>query len=164
MNHWKVLKTEEDYNAATGRLMEIFQVPQGSADAEELELLILLVKDYDERHYSLPAANPLEIIRLKMEERGLKAKDLEPVIGSKGHVSAILSGKRELTLKMARKLRTFFKSAGRGVFANGFVSMALAALFISRKVGLCLYSTLCQVFRLGSCGRQSSDCRVICVT
>lgn len=108
MRHWKVLKTEEDYTAATGRLMDIFHAPQGTPEAEELELLIVLVADYDQRHYALPAANPLDIIKLKMEERGLKAKDLEPVIGSKGHVSAILSGKRELTLKMARKLRVFF--------------------------------------------------------
>lgn len=108
MNHWTVLKTEEDYNLATKRLMEIFHIPAGTPETQELELLILLVKDYDDRHYALPALNPLEVIKLKMDERGLKAKDLEPIIGSKGHVSAILSGKRELTLKMARKLRTFF--------------------------------------------------------
>lgn len=88
--------------------MDIFHAQPGTPQAEELELLIVLVKDYDERHYSLPSPDPIEVIKLKMEERGLKAKDLEQVIGSKGHVSAILSGKRELTLKMARKLRTFF--------------------------------------------------------
>ena len=108
MRHWKVLKTEEDYTAATSRLMDIFHALPGTPQAEELELLIVLVKDYDERHYALPSLNPLDIIKLKMAERGLKAKDLEPVIGSKGHVSAILSGKRELTLKMALKLRVFF--------------------------------------------------------
>ena len=108
MRHWKVLKTEEDYTVATNRLMDIFHSGSGTPEAEELELLIVLVKDYDERHYALPPLDPIEIIKLKMEERGLKAKDLEPVIGSKGHVSAVLSGKRELMLKMARKLRTFF--------------------------------------------------------
>ncbi len=109
MQYWKVLKTEKDYTTATSRLMEIFHALPGTPEADELELLIVLVKDYDERHYALPQLHPIDIIKLKMEERGLKAKDLEPVIGSKGHVSAILSGKRELTLKMAQKLRVFFK-------------------------------------------------------
>lgn len=108
MRHWKVLKTEEEYTEATHRLMHIFHAAAGTPLAEELELLIVLIKDYDERHYALPTPDPIEIIKLKMVERGLKAKDLEQVIGSKGHVSAILSGKRELTLKMARKLRAFF--------------------------------------------------------
>ncbi|MEO6833298.1 MAG: hypothetical protein ABI378_12210 [Chitinophagaceae bacterium] len=102
------MKTEEDYNLATNRLMDIFYLPTGTPETQELELLILLVKDYDERHYALPTLNPLEVIKLKKDERGLKVKDLEPIIGSKGHVSAILSGKEELTLKMARKFRAYF--------------------------------------------------------
>jgi HTH-type transcriptional regulator/antitoxin HigA len=57
----------------------------------------------------LPELDPIDAIKLKMEERGLKAKDLEPLIGSKGHVSSILSGRRELTLKMAQKLKDFFQ-------------------------------------------------------
>lgn len=61
---------------------------------------------YLEFHY---AAYEDDAIKLKMEERGLKAKDLEPLIGSKGHVSSILSGRRELTLKMAQKLRDYFQ-------------------------------------------------------
>jgi len=67
--------------------------------------LIVLVKDYDVKHYPLPELDALEVIKYKMEEMGLKAKDSEPLIGSKGHVSAILSGKREITLKMAQKLK-----------------------------------------------------------
>jgi HTH-type transcriptional regulator/antitoxin HigA len=71
-------------------------------------LLIVLVKDYDDKHYVLPELDALEVIKHKMGEMGLKAKDLEPIIGSKGHVSAILSGKREITLKMAQKLKNYF--------------------------------------------------------
>jgi HTH-type transcriptional regulator/antitoxin HigA len=55
----------------------------------------------------LPQLDPIEAIKLKMEERGIKAKDLEPMIGSKGHVSSILSGRRELTLKIAQKLKNY---------------------------------------------------------
>jgi len=57
----------------------------------------------------MPELDPIDAIKLKMEERGLKAKDLEPFIGSKGHVSSILSGRRELTLKMAQRLRDFLQ-------------------------------------------------------
>jgi HTH-type transcriptional regulator/antitoxin HigA len=106
--NWKVLKTESDYTKASLRLMEIFHAEPNSSEADELELLILLIKDYDEKHYHLPELNALEVIKYKMIEMNLKAKDLEPMIGSKGHISAILSGKREITLKMAQKLKNLF--------------------------------------------------------
>lgn len=106
--NWKVLKTEEDYNKASLRLMEIFHAEPNTPESDELDLLIVLVKDYDERNYHLPELDALEVIKYKMQERGMKAKDLEPIIGSKGHVSAILSGKREITLKMAKKLKNYF--------------------------------------------------------
>ena len=106
--NWKVLKTEEDYNKASMRLMEIFHAEPNSAESDELDLLMVLVKDYDDKHYELPELDALEVIKYKMQEMGMKAKDLEPIIGSKGHVSAILSGKREITLKMAQKLKNYF--------------------------------------------------------
>jgi HTH-type transcriptional regulator/antitoxin HigA len=106
--NWKVLKTEEDYNKASMRLMDIFHAQPNTAESDELDLLMVLVKDYDDKHYQLPELDALEVIKYKMEEMGMKAKDLEPIIGSKGHVSAILSGKREITLKMAQKLKNYF--------------------------------------------------------
>ena len=106
---WKVLKTEADYDNASNRLMEIFHADQGTPEGDEMELLSVLIKDYDDKHYVLPKLNPLEAIKYKMEEKGIKAKDLEPIIGSKGHVSSILSGRRELTLKIAQKLRDYFQ-------------------------------------------------------
>lgn len=106
--NWKVLKTEEDYNKASMRLMEIFHAQPNTPENDELDLLIVLVKDYDDKHYQLPELDALEVIKYKMQEMGIKAKDLEPIIGSKGHVSAILSGKREITLKMAQKLKDYF--------------------------------------------------------
>ena len=106
--NWKVLKTEEDYNKASIRMMEIFHAEPNTPENDELDLLIVLVKDFDEKHYQLPKLDALEVIKYKMQEMGMKAKDLEPIIGSKGHVSAILSGKREITLKMAQKLKNYF--------------------------------------------------------
>jgi len=106
--NWKVLKTDDDYNSASIRLMEIFHSEPNTPESDELDLLLVLVKDYDDKHFQLPQLNALEVIKYKMKEKGMKAKDLEPIIGSKGHVSAILSGKREITLKMAQKLKNYF--------------------------------------------------------
>jgi HTH-type transcriptional regulator / antitoxin HigA len=106
--NWKVLNTEDDYNNASLRLMDIFHAEPNTPDSDEMELLLVLVKDYDNRHYVMPELDALEVIKIKMQEMGLKNKDLEPLIGTKGHVSSVLSGKREITLKMAQKLKIFF--------------------------------------------------------
>lgn len=105
---WKVLNTEEQYRTAVKRTMDIFHVEDGTVEADELALLLVLIKDYEDRHIQIPTIDPIEVIKLKMEERGIKAKELEPIIGSKGHVSSVLSGRRELTLNTARKLRQYF--------------------------------------------------------
>jgi HTH-type transcriptional regulator/antitoxin HigA len=104
---WKVIKNQAQYKKAIKRTMEIFQAPASTSEGEELDLLLVLVKDYEDKHMVLPELDPIEAIKLRMEERGLKAKDLEPFIGTKGHVSSILSGRRELTLKMAQKLKDY---------------------------------------------------------
>ena len=99
------------------RLMEIFHAEANTTESDELELLMVLVKDYDDKHYPLPQIDVLEVIKYKMQEMGLKNKDLEPIIGSKGHVSAVLSGKREITLKMAQNLKNYFNIPA-GVFLH----------------------------------------------
>ena len=106
---WTVIKTKTEYNKALKRTMAIFQAEPGTSESDEIELLLVLIKDYEDKHIVLPEVDPIDAIKLKMEERGLKAKDLEPLIGSKGHVSSILSGRRELTLKMAQKLKDYFQ-------------------------------------------------------
>jgi HTH-type transcriptional regulator / antitoxin HigA len=107
--NWKVIKTEPEYKKAIKRTLELFHAEPNTPEDDELELLLVLVKDYEDKHIVIPEVNPIDVIKLKMEEMGMKAKDLEPLIGSKGHVSSILSGKREITLKMARKLKDHFK-------------------------------------------------------
>jgi HTH-type transcriptional regulator / antitoxin HigA len=106
---WNVIKTKAQYKKALARTIEIFHAGPGSKEENELDLLLVLIKDYEGKHIILPDLDPIEVIKLKMEERGLKAKDIEPLIGTKGHVSSILSGRRELTLKMAQKLKDFFQ-------------------------------------------------------
>jgi HTH-type transcriptional regulator/antitoxin HigA len=117
MENWKVLKSEEEYDAALERSIEIFHAEKGSLEFDELELLLLLVKDYEDRHYPIPASDPIEAIKLKLEEKGLKQKDLEHIIGSKGYVSQVLSGKKELTLKMVKGLHQYL-----GISADIFLA------------------------------------------
>ena len=107
--NWKVLKIESEYQKAILRTMDIFHATEGTPEADELALLLVLVKDYEDKHVHLPEINAIEAIKLKMEELGIKAKDLEPIIGSKGHISSILSGRREITLKVAQKLKDYFQ-------------------------------------------------------
>ena len=106
--NWKVIKTEAQHKIAVKRAMEIFHAEPDTPEDDELGVLLILIKDYEDKNYPMPELDALEVIKIKMEEMGMKNKDLEPIIGSKGHVSAILSGKREITLKMAQKLKNFF--------------------------------------------------------
>jgi HTH-type transcriptional regulator/antitoxin HigA len=101
---WKILKTGDDYNAALARLDAIVDAALGSPDGDELELLVLLISNYEERHFPVKLPEPLEMIKLRMEELGLKNKDMVDIIGAESHVSSVLSGKRQITLEMARRL------------------------------------------------------------
>src|SRR5690606_23764745 len=112
-------KTEAEYRKALARTIEIFHAEDGTPEADELDLLLVLIKDYEDRHFEIPLPDPIEAIKLKMQERGIRQTDLEPLIGSKGHVSAVLSGKRSLTLEMVRKLHTFL-----GIPAEVFLKSA----------------------------------------
>lgn len=106
--NWKLIKTQEEYKKALTRTMEIFHAEEGTPEDDELGVLLLLIKDYEDRTIQMPEVDLLEVIKDKMQEKGIKNKDLEPIIGSKSHVSSVLSGRREITLKMAQKLRNFF--------------------------------------------------------
>jgi HTH-type transcriptional regulator/antitoxin HigA len=80
---WKVIKTKAQYNKAIKRAMGIFQSAAGSPNSDELELLLVLLKDYGDKHITLPEIDPIDASKLKTEERWMKVKDLEPLIGSK---------------------------------------------------------------------------------
>lgn len=106
--NWKIIKTEKEHKRALKRAMEIFDADPGTPEDDELGVLLLLIKDYEDRTIKMPEIDVLEVIKEKMQEQGLRNKDLEPIIGSKGHVSSILSGRREITLKMAQRLKDYF--------------------------------------------------------
>jgi len=116
--NWTVLKSESSYQKAIKRTLSIFQAKDGTPEASELALLLVLVKDYEDKHIQLPEVDPIDIIKLKMVERGIKAKDLIPLIGSKGHVSSVLSGRREITLKIAQRLKDYFQLPAEVFFQN----------------------------------------------
>ena len=102
----KVIKSETDYQAALaglGRLIDL-DPDVGGEDADTLELLALLIEDYEAKQFPIGLPDPIDAIRFCMEQRGLTQKDLVPFIGSRGKVSEVLSRKRPLTLAMIRAL------------------------------------------------------------
>ena len=100
----KIIKSEDDYNIALNRIEEIFDAKPGSPEFDEMELLVKLVEIYEDEKYPISAPDPISAIKFRMEQQGLKNKDLIPYIGSKSKVSEVLSGKRALSLNMIRKL------------------------------------------------------------
>lgn len=102
----RIIRTEADYEEALERidfLMEDDPAP-GSPEGDELELLSLLVERYEDVHFPMDLPSPVEAIKFRMEQGGLKAKDLIPYIGSASKVSEVLAGKRALSLTMIRNL------------------------------------------------------------
>ena len=112
---WKVITTEAEHKKACLRAMEIFHPEPNTPEDDELGVLVLLIKDFEDKHRPMPELDALEVIKIKMQEMGLKNKDLEPLIGTKGHVSLVMNGKRDITLKMAQRLKNHFNIPA-GVF------------------------------------------------
>ena len=102
----KPIRNEEDYQKALERLDEIFDAKRGSEEGDELEILAILVDNYENEHFPIGMPDPIEAIKFRMEQMGMKQKDLAEVFGFKSRVSEILNKKRKLTLEMVRKLNT----------------------------------------------------------
>jgi HTH-type transcriptional regulator/antitoxin HigA len=101
----KPIKTEEDYQAALSRLEEIFDALDGTPESDELDVLGLLVDEYEKEHYPIDSPDPIEAIKIRMEELNMRQVDLIPMIGGKSRVSEILNRKRRLTIQMIRRLK-----------------------------------------------------------
>lgn len=100
----KIIKTKTDYKAALARIEELFDAVPGTPGGDELELLATLVDLYETKAFPIDLPDPLTAIRFRMEQQGLKPKDLVPFIGSASKVSEVLSGHRTLSLSMIRNL------------------------------------------------------------
>lgn len=98
------IRTENDYEKALERLEAIFDAPFNSIEGDEAEILSLLIENYENKEYLIEAPDPIEAIKIRMEEMNLKQKDLIGVIGGKSRVSEILNRKKRLTVEMIRAL------------------------------------------------------------
>lgn len=100
----KLIKTEPDYRKALALLDKYFDAPVGSKESDYADILALIVDEYEKKHYPIEAPDPIEAIKIRMEEMQLKQKDLATVIGGTNRVSEVLGKKRKLTLEMIRNL------------------------------------------------------------
>lgn len=100
----KPIKSKKDYEAYLDWVDNLFdkKVKPSTPEGETLQVALLLIKEYEDRRYPVPLPDPIEAIKLKMQEKGLKNKDLVGKVGTKGYVSAILNKRKPLTLELAK--------------------------------------------------------------
>jgi HTH-type transcriptional regulator / antitoxin HigA len=99
-----IIKNKVDYQNALARLSTIFDAEIGTQESDEADVLALLIDDYEKKYYPIDAPDPIEAIKIRMEEMQLKQNDLVDIIGGKSRVSEILNKKRKLTVEMIRNL------------------------------------------------------------
>jgi HTH-type transcriptional regulator / antitoxin HigA len=100
----KPIKTDNDYNQALERLEMIFDAKNGTSEGDELEVLGILIDQYENEHFLIGLPDPIEAIKYRMEQMGYNQNDLANIIGLKSLASEILNRKRKLSLEMIRKL------------------------------------------------------------
>ncbi|MCB0502981.1 MAG: transcriptional regulator [Bacteroidetes bacterium] len=105
----KPIKTDKDYFNALKRLEVIFDAPINSKEGDEAEILSLLIENYENQYFPIEAPDPIEAVKIRMEEMNLKQKDLVGVIGGKSRVSEVLNKKKKLTVDMIRELEKLLK-------------------------------------------------------
>ena len=100
----KPIRNDDDLRVAFKQLERIFQVEAGTPAADEMEVLVTLIQSYEQKHFRMGVADPVDAIKFRMEQQGLSPKDLEPCIGTSGRVSEVLNRKRRLSLTMVQRL------------------------------------------------------------
>ena len=103
------IRTKGDYAAALREAERLWDAPEKSPEAEQLEVLALLIEDYEHRHFPIDSPDPIDFLLNVMERRGLSRKDLEPYIGSRARVAEVLNRVRPLSLEMIRRLASGLK-------------------------------------------------------
>ncbi len=105
-----VIQTEAEYNRTVAAMNKLAVKPQLSNEEDRLlDLLSALVEAYDQKHYAIPRATPAMVIRMLIQDRGLKNKDLESVLGSSGVSSEVINGKRNPSKAQIKALAQFFQ-------------------------------------------------------
>lgn len=102
----KPIHTEKEYLIALDWVDKMFdkKAKANSPEGELVQVVLILIKNYEDKHYPIPTPDAIAAVKLKMEEKGLKAKDLIPIIGSKSYVSQLLSKKKPLTAEIMKAL------------------------------------------------------------
>jgi HTH-type transcriptional regulator/antitoxin HigA len=100
----KPIKTVKDYNQALERLEMIFDAKIDTSEGDELEVLGILIDQYENEHFPIGLPDPIEAIKFRMEQLGYNQNDLANIVGLKSRASEILNRKRKLSLEMIRKL------------------------------------------------------------
>ena len=107
----KPIKTNEAYEMALDRAYDLIQqeLEPGSEPSDELEVLSLLIKEYENENFPIPKPHPIEAIKFRLEQLGISESELTKILGARSRKSEILSGKRKLSLSMIRKLNEKLK-------------------------------------------------------
>ncbi len=98
------IKTETDYDAALAEIEQLWGSPVNTPAGDKLDLLLILVENYEQQHHPIDPPDPIEVIKFYMDQQGLTLKELEPYLGKSKRVLEVLNRKRKLTLQMIRKL------------------------------------------------------------
>ena len=104
MKDIKPIRNEADYEAVLAEIERLMDANPGTRAGDRLDVLVTLVEAYEDKHWQIDPPDPIEAIKLRMEQRGLTRQDLVQVLGSKSRVSEVLSRKRPLTLAMIQRL------------------------------------------------------------
>lgn len=115
----KPIKTEKDYQNALERLEVIFDAPIDTKEGDEAEIISLMIENYENEQYPIEAPDPIEAIKIRMEELNLRQKDLVGIIGGKSRVSEILNKKKRLTVDMIRELERLLQISA-SVLVNNY--------------------------------------------
>ena len=99
------VRTEADYEAALDEIGRLMTARAGTPEGDRLDVLSTLVEAYEAEHYAIDAPDPIALLEFAMTQRGADRADLEPIIGSRGRVSEVLTRKRSLSLTMIRNLK-----------------------------------------------------------
>ena len=100
------IRTKSDYKSALAKVSKLVgsDPKTGTSDGDRLEVLSILIEDYESKHFPINSPNPIDAIQFRMEQNNLSVKDLVPLIGNSNRVYEVLNGKRPLTLNMIRKI------------------------------------------------------------
>ncbi len=102
----KPIRSEKDYKAALAEVEKLWGSPSGTAKGDRLDVLATLIDAWEAKNYPIDPPDPIDAIKFRMEQQGLTRKDLEGIVKSRGRIAEVLSGKRELSISMIRRLNS----------------------------------------------------------